>query len=40
LDDEASRVFANHRILDVGQVGHYLLKVLIDLAVGGWGVSN
>ena len=40
LDDKVSRVFANHRILDVLQVGHYLLEVLIDLAVGGWRVSN
>src|SRR5439155_24211444 len=40
LDDKASRVFANHRILDVFQVGHYLLEIIFALGISSRCVSQ
>ena len=40
LDDQTSRVCANHRILDVLQVGHDLLEILVDPGIGRWRVSQ
>ena len=40
LDDQASRVPADRRILDVLEVGHHLPEVFFDFGVCRWGVSE
>jgi hypothetical protein len=40
LDDKASGVSANHRILNVFQVRHHLLEILVDLGISIWRVGK
>ena len=40
MDEKTSRFGAGSRILDVLQVGNYLLKKFVNLGISGWPISQ